>query len=52
MEEIERENALRYMLMVYLGESRWAKMQQAGRPFGAESPPAQPLGDVAVMAAG
>jgi len=51
MEEIGSENALQYMLMVYLGESRWAKMPQAGRSFGAESPNARPLGDLAPMAA-
>jgi hypothetical protein len=43
VEEIERENALQFMLLVYLGEKRWAKMSRAGLSF-AESADAAPRG--------
>jgi hypothetical protein len=52
MEEIQKENALQYMLMVYLGENRWAKMAPGGGSFGARSPNPKPLGDFAAVAAG
>lgn len=50
--EMERKNTLQYMLMVYLGEKRWAKVPQAGGSFGGERSNAElPLGDVAALAA-
>jgi len=44
MEEIERKNALRYMLMVYLGENPWAKMPAGVGPWERKVPIHSPSG--------
>jgi hypothetical protein len=37
MEELQRRNALQYLLMVYLDEERWAKMPEETRADGRRS---------------